>query len=82
MNVWKEQRLGDFITLKYGKGLPERNRILGSYPVFGSGGIIGYHNQFLIKGHGIIVGRKGSIGTVYYSKRDFFQLIQFFISNY
>ncbi len=57
-------------TLEYGKPLPERVRIEGSYPVMGSNGAIGTHNEYLIKGPTIIVGRKGSAGRVVYEERN------------
>jgi type I restriction enzyme M protein len=52
--------------LEYGKPLPEENRIAGNFPVMGSNGIVGYHNEFLITGPAIIIGRKGSAGKVNY----------------
>jgi len=67
-------KLDDIIELKYGKSLPKRKRIPGEIPVYGSGGIVGTHCEALVKGPGIIVGRKGSIGTVYYEERDFFPI--------
>ena len=71
---WKDGKLGDYIKLNYGKGLPERNRKGGSIPVYGSGGEVGRHNKPLIAGPGIIVGRKGTIGSVYWESRDFFPI--------
>jgi type I restriction enzyme S subunit len=59
--------LGDLCEFKYGDSLPERKRILGKIPVYGSNGIVGYHNQSVTQGETIIVGRKGSIGEVHYS---------------
>lgn len=70
-DFWEKKLLGDVIELKYGIGLPKRNRKYGNFPVYGSGGIADYHNEPFIKGPGIIVGRKGSIGTIYYEKSDF-----------
>ena len=61
---WEIVKLKDIISLEYGKGLTEAQRKNGKYPVFGSNGIVGYHNVFLINGPGIIVGRKGTIGTI------------------
>lgn len=55
---WEVFRLGDILSLEYGKGLPEKERISGEYPVFGSNGIVGYHNRALIRGLGVVVGRK------------------------
>ncbi len=71
---WQKLKLGEVLNLSYGKGLPERNRISGNFPVYGSGGIVGTHNESLIKAPGIIVGRKGSIGEVYYSGKDFYPI--------
>jgi len=69
---WKKVRLGDVVLLNYGKALISSNRIHGSIPVYSSGGITGYHNNPLVNSDGIIVGRKGTVGTVYYSPSPFF----------
>ena len=61
-------------TLEYGASLPKKNRVDGPYPVMGSNGISGYHNEFLIKGPAIIVGRKGSAGEVAYIDSDCFPI--------
>ena len=71
---WKVVRLGDVIELAYGKALKAEDRKGGSVPVYGSSGIVGFHNTALVKGPGIIVGRKGNIGMVYWSTRDFFPI--------
>ncbi|MBU7029159.1 MAG: restriction endonuclease subunit S [Theionarchaea archaeon] len=71
---WKLKRLEEVIDLKYGESLPENNRIRGEVPVYGSNGIVGYHNQALVKGPGIIVGRKGTVGAVNWSNKDFFPI--------
>lgn len=52
------------IKLKYDKGLPERKRKLGPYPVVGSSGIVCYHSEYLVKSPTVIIGRKGNVGTV------------------
>jgi len=61
---WEKLDFKKVCSLEYGKALPKRARILGKYPVMGSNGISGYHNDYLIKGPAIIVGRKGSAGEV------------------
>lgn len=71
---WTVASLGDVIELCYGKGLSEKKRIKGDIPVYGSNGIVGYHNQRLVSGPGIIVGRKGTIGTIKWSQIDFFPI--------
>jgi|SRR5467141_2839798 len=71
---WEKKKLGEVIELKYGKSLKEPDRIEGPYPVYGSSGVIGTHDRFLVKGPGIIVGRKGNAGTVFWSDTDFFPI--------
>ena len=73
-NGWKECKLGRVIELLYGKGLREQDRKPGNIPVYGSNGIVGCHNEYLVKGPGIIIGRKGSVGEVKYSPVDFFPI--------
>ncbi|MFZ9736778.1 MAG: restriction endonuclease subunit S, partial [Prochlorotrichaceae cyanobacterium] len=46
----------------------------GKYPVFGSGGIIGTHDKFLVEAPGIIVGRKGSIGNVFWTDKNYYPI--------
>lgn len=74
INNWQKIQLGDLIQLEYGKGLPESKRINGNIPVYGSNGIVGYHNQSAIKGKGIIVGRKGTIGHIEWVENDFWPI--------
>jgi len=71
---WEVVKLGNKISLEYGKGLTEAERKSGKYPVFGSNGIIGYHNDFLINGPGIVVGRKGTIGAITWSNENFWPI--------
>ena len=68
---WEKTAIGDIGQLKYGKALKAADRIEGRFPVFGSSGIIGTHNEAYVPGPGIIVGRKGNIGEVYWSDDDF-----------
>lgn len=60
---WEPTKLGNVTELLYGKGLTKINRKhCGTYPVYGSNGAVGYHDEFLVKGPVIIVGRKGAAG--------------------
>jgi len=71
---WREVHLRNICEFKYGKNLPESKRVPGKYKVYGSSSVTGNHNEFLVKGPGIIVGRKGTVGKVQYSKEDFFPI--------
>jgi len=67
---WPLTKLSELISLEYGKSLPEKNRVKGQYPVMGSNGIVGWHNEFLLEGPSIIIGRKGSVGRVTVTKEN------------
>jgi len=67
---WEYTSLGEICKFEYGSALPEHKRIIGSIPVFGSNGVIGYHNIAITQGPTIIIGRKGSIGQVNYSSNS------------
>jgi len=73
-NNWQATTLGGTATLNYGKGLPETVRSEGDVPVYGSSGIAGYHNQPFVQEEGYIVGRKGTVGAVYYSPEPFYPI--------
>ncbi|MCB1984432.1 MAG: restriction endonuclease subunit S [Burkholderiales bacterium] len=66
MSKVKSKRLGDLITLKRGYDLPENRRIPGSYPVISSAGISGYHNEYKVDGQGVVTGRYGTLGQMYF----------------
>src|SRR5690349_17347948 len=61
---WAEVTLGEIISLEYGRSLPEKTRRPGSIPVYGSNGVVGWHDEALVPTGGIIVGRKGTAGSV------------------
>ena len=66
--------LGDTVDLVYGKSLPKSKRTPGEIPVYGSGGQSGTHEKPLATGPGIIIGRKGTVGSVHWSEGDFFPI--------
>jgi len=71
---WKLCEIGAIIELAYGKPLKKNDRIEGPFPVYGSNGIVDYHNQFVVEGPGIIIGRKGNPGTVNFEFRSFYPI--------
>lgn len=60
------KRLGDLINLKRGYDLPENQRRPGPYPVISSAGITGYHDEYMVEGKGVVTGRYGTLGEMYY----------------
>lgn len=71
---WALRKLGEVIELAYGKALKAEERKPGPCPVFGSSGIVGCHEQSLVDGPGIIVGRKGNVGSVHWCDVPFYPI--------
>ena len=71
---WEVKALGDVIELAYGKALKADNRRDGTIPVYGSNGQVGWHDEKLVSGPGIVVGRKGNPGVVTWVHSDFFPI--------
>ena len=67
---WAKTRFEDIYELAYGKSLTKVARNTdGDYPVYGSNGIVGHHDTFLVDGPALIVGRKGAAGIVSFSAK-------------
>jgi len=64
---WAWAKIKYLVEINYGKGLKKERRKEGPFPVYGSNGVVDYHNAALTRGPTIILGRKGSIGAVHYS---------------
>jgi type I restriction enzyme S subunit len=72
--TWQTYRLGDVITLKRGHDLPEAQRQDGDVPVVSSSGVTGYHNEPKAKAPGVVTGRYGTLGEVFYVEDDYWPL--------
>lgn len=71
---WRKMTLGEVAVLNYGKSLQSEKRTVGNVPVYGSGGITGYHNEPLVNERGLIIGRKGTVGAIYKSEVPFYPI--------
>lgn len=71
---WRILKIRNILSLEYGEGLTANNRRGDKYPVYGSNGIIGYHSKNLVEGPGIIVGRKGTIGSINWSEVNYWPI--------
>jgi type I restriction enzyme S subunit len=71
---WRSCRLGDLFTLKRGHDLPSDLRHDGDVPVVSSSGITGHHNESKAKAPGVVTGRYGTIGEVFYLDEDYWPL--------
>jgi type I restriction enzyme S subunit len=78
---WGERRMEDVLELAYGKSLTASARVEGPIPVYGSSGITGHHNAALVDGPSIIVGRKGTVGSLYWEDGPCFPIDTVFYVN-
>ncbi|WP_419618459.1 restriction endonuclease subunit S [Thiolapillus sp.] len=79
---WLKTTVGEFCPLTYGKNLPEKRRKQGTYQVYGSNGPVGFHNKPLVKGEGIVIGRKGTVGAIHYVALPFWSIdTTFYVTN-
>lgn len=63
--------LKDLVTLQRGFDITKAEQEPGPYPVVSSSGIKSLHSTFKVSGPGVVVGRKGSLGTVFYVRENF-----------
>ena len=68
---WKQTTIGDELTLQRGFDITRKQQRPGDVPVVSSGGIASYHDTAKQTGPGVIMGRKGSLGTVFYVEQDY-----------
>ena len=73
-NGWGSKTLGEIVELAYGKPLKAEDRKHGSVCVYGANGPVGWHDEKLVSGPGIVVGRKGNPGVVTWSHGDFYSI--------
>lgn len=71
---WKQFELGQVLTLQRGFDLPHRLRREGTVPVVSSSGVSGRHSESQVTAPGIVTGRYGTIGEVFYIEEDFWPL--------
>ncbi|WP_316793731.1 restriction endonuclease subunit S [Pedobacter frigoris] len=71
---WEKVKLREMLALNYGKALKQDVRVEGNYNVYGSSGVVGTHNEYLVNGPSLIIGRKGNVGSVYYEPNSFYPI--------
>ncbi|MGF7141468.1 restriction endonuclease subunit S [Roseimarinus sediminis] len=84
---WEEKPLGEIVNLKRGYDLPSRLRTKGTVPIVSSSGVTDYHNKSKYIGEGVITGRYGTLGQVFYVNGEYWPLnttlyVQDFKGNY
>ena len=70
----KTFQLGELVALKRGYDLPDSKRTAGNYPIISSSGMSGSHNEYRVEGPGVVTGRYGTLGEVFYVAKRFWPL--------
>ena len=71
MPEWNRTTVGEVITLQRGFDITKSQQNPGDVPVVSSGGIGSYHDTAMVKGPGVVMGRKGTLGKVFYLEGDY-----------
>lgn len=74
MGEWREARLGDVVELQRGFDLPSRERRPGRVPIVSSGGATGTHVEARVQAPGVVTGRYGTLGEVFFVDEPFWPL--------
>jgi len=68
---WKRRQLQDLVFLQRGFDITQAQQTVGPYPVISSSGVTSYHNEFKAIGPGVVIGRKGTLGSVHFSDGNY-----------
>ena len=71
---WSIKTFEEFAVLQRGFDLPVQDRTIGQYDLVTSNGVTDKHNQFKVKAPGVVTGRSGTLGNVFYIEGDFWPL--------
>ena len=78
---WKIRKLKDIANICYGKSQKEVEMPNGKYKILGTGGIIGYTNDFLWDKPSVLIGRKGTINKPQYIEEPFWTVDTLFYTK-
>jgi len=74
MSKWEKVKLGEVCKIINGKNQKKVESIEGKYPIYGSGGVIGYADEYLCEPNTVVLGRKGNINKPIYVKEAFWNV--------
>ncbi|EGV17745.1 restriction endonuclease subunit S [Thiocapsa marina] len=68
---WRDATLQDLVFFQRGYDITKAQQHSGNIPVISSSGITSFHNEAKAQGPGVVIGRKGTLGSVHYSAQDY-----------
>lgn len=67
-------KFADVLTIVNGKNQKKVENPNGQYPIYGSGGIMGYADDYICEANTVVIGRKGSINSPIFVERPFWNV--------
>lgn len=71
MSSFVKGKVGDLLTLQRGFDITKKQQTEGIFPVVSSSGVTSFHNEFMAKGPGVVIGRKGTLGSAFFIESDY-----------
>src|SRR5205809_566075 len=68
---WTKGKLRDLVFFQRGFDITQVQQTEGQVPVISSSGVTSYHNEAKAAGPGVVIGRKGTLGSVHYAEVDY-----------
>jgi type I restriction enzyme, S subunit len=68
---WRKGQLQDLVFFQRGFDITRAQQRPGPYPVISSSGVTSFHDEFKVNGPGIVIGRKGTLGSIHFSENDY-----------
>lgn len=68
---WRDAKLEDLVFFQRGFDITQTQQRPGAYPVISSSGVTSYHDEYKATGPGVVIGRKGTVGSIHYAPSDY-----------
>lgn len=68
---WRKGKLQELVHFQRGFDITQAQQIPGPFPVISSSGVTSYHSEAKASGPGVVIGRKGTLGSVHFSEGDY-----------
>jgi len=69
--MFRENFLGDVLTFQRGFDITKQQQTTGDVPIVSSSGVSSHHGVAKVAAPGVVIGRKGTLGTAHYLAKDF-----------
>jgi len=66
MRGFRQATVGAVLKFQRGFDITKNEQSMGEVPIVSSSGVASFHNQWKVKGPGVVIGRKGTLGTVHF----------------